>query len=368
MKWLSGLRARTLLLSVVVVPCLLYGLYLGLVASDRFVSESVIAVRQAGSDGGSLPGAALLLGGLNPPSREDTLYLKAFVHSKALMQELDGKLGLRQHFAQPRADWPYRLDPDASLERFADYFRARVEVAFDPEATLLRIRVQGFDAAFAHRLNLAILESSERFVNETSQRMARERLRFAEGELVLTGERLQKARNEVLAFQSRHRMLDPGAQAAASGAITAELQATRTRLQAELGGALAYLNEDAFQVQALRARISALDRQIDAERSKATLEDRRGERINALAVQFQGLQLQAQFAQDGYKLAAAAVENARIDAARKIKSLLVVEPPSLPEEAEYPLKLYNLTTLLVACLLLFGITRLVLTTIREHQD
>jgi capsular polysaccharide transport system permease protein len=368
MKWLTTLRSRSLLLALVAAPVALYALYLALVASDRYVSESVIAVRQAGGDGGNVPGAALLLAGLNPPSREDTLYLKAFVHSRSLMLELDAALGLRAHFGAERADWPYVLASDASREEFADYFRQRVEVSFDNEATLLRIRTQGFDADFAQRLNKGILEASERFVNETSQRMARERLRFAEGELALAGERLQKARDAVLAFQSRHQLLDPSAQAQATGALTAELEASRTRLQAELGGLLAYLNEDAFQVQALRARIAALDRQIDTERSRATTDGRRGERLTSLAVQFQGLQLQAQFAQDGYKLAAVAVENARIDATRKIKSLLVVEPPSQPDEAEYPLKLYNLTTLLVVCLLLFGITRLVLTTIREHQD
>jgi capsule polysaccharide export protein KpsE/RkpR len=65
-----------------------------------------------------------------------------------------------------------------------------------------------------------------------------------------------QARDAVLAFQSRHQLLDPSAQAQATGALTAELEASRTRLQAELGGLMAYLTEDAFQVQALRARHS----------------------------------------------------------------------------------------------------------------
>ena len=52
----------------------------------------------------------------------------------------------------------------------------------------------------------------------------------------------------------------------------------------------------------------------------------------------------------------------------KLRSLVVVEPPSLPETAEYPLRTYNLSTLLAVCLLLFAIVRLVLATVREHQD
>ena len=64
----------------------------------------------------------------------------------------------------------------------------------------------------------------------------------------------------------------------------------------------------------------------------------------------------------------AAVENARIEASRKLKSLVVIEPPSLPETAQYPRRLYNVVTLAVISLLLYGIARLVIATIREHQD
>ena len=46
----------------------------------------------------------------------------------------------------------------------------------------------------------------------------------------------------------------------------------------------------------------------------------------------------------------------------------MLEPPSRPETAEYPLVTYNLATLLAICVLLYAIARLVLATIREHQD
>jgi capsular polysaccharide transport system permease protein len=369
MKALVDLSARALLIALVAVPLLLYGLYLAAIAADRFVSESVVTVRQAGGGAGAgVPGAAMLLAGINPPAREDTLFVREFVHSLGLLLKLEDRLSLRQHFSEAGSDWPYRLAPDASQEEFLRYYRARIEVGFDDPSSLLRVRAQGFDPAFAQQLNQAILEESERFVNETSHRIARERLRFAEGELELAGKRLQEARTAVLAFQNRHRLLDPTAQAAASGALTSELEAQRSRLEAELAALRAFLNDEAYQVGALRSRIAALQRQIETERRRATTNNRRGERLNALAIEFQALQLQAEFAQDAYKIALGAVENARIDTTRKLKSLVVVEPPSRPETAEYPLRTYNLATLLAVCLLLFAILRLVLATIREHQD
>ena len=179
---------------------------------------------------------------------------------------------------------------------------------------------------------------------------------------------VQGAGTALLAFQNRHRLLDPSAQAQATGVLTAELQAQRAKLEAELGGLRGFLNEDAYQIQALKSRIAALDRQIDAERKRATTDDSKGGRLTKLALEYEALKLQAEFARDGYKLALAAVENARIDANRKIKSLVVVEPPSLPQTAEYPLVTYNMGTLLAVCLLLYAIARLALATIREHQD
>jgi capsular polysaccharide transport system permease protein len=374
MKQLIRLSPRWLKIALIGMPMLLYGLYLGLVAADRYVSESLIAVRQAGGEGASLPGAAMLLAGVNPPAREDTLYLKEFIHSRGLLQTLQDRLDLRGHYSTASLDWPFRLAPGASREDFVDFFRARVEVLFDDRSSLLRVRAQGFDAATAQQLNRAILEESERFVNESSHRIARERLRFAEGELQLASERLQTARSALLAFQNKHRLLDPRAQALAADTLTSELEATKSRLEAELGSLRAFLFDDSYQVSALKSRIDALQRQIDAERRRATTNGTTGKngnngaRLNALAIDFQGLQLQTEFAQDAYKLALSAVENARIDATRKLKSLIVVEPPSLPETAEHPRIAYNLATLLAICVLLYAITRLVLATIREHQD
>lgn len=359
---------RALFVLVVALPILAYCLYLASIARDRFVSESILTVRQSGGDSGAIPGAALMLAGITPASHEDTVYLKDFIHSQGLLSLLDKRLKLREHFSDAGLDLPYRLSPQANRETFLQYFRQRVEISFDEKSGLLKVRTQGFTPAFAQQLNQTILEESERFVNENSHRIARERMKFAEGELALAGQRLQAARDDVLAFQNKHRLLDPNAQAASAGALAVELQANRSRLEAELNGLLTYLKDDSFQVKTLRAKLAALDLQIASERARATTQNRDGERLNALAADFQALQLKAQFAQDAYRLALTAVENARIEATRKLKNLITVEPPTLPESAEYPLVGYNLTTLITICVLLFAILRLVFAIVREHQD
>lgn len=368
MNQLKALTPARLKIALLGFPLALALLYYTLFAADRYVSETTVALRQATSESSALPGTAMLLAGITPPSREDTLYLKEYVHSLGLLKLLDQKLQVRQHYEAVKRDPLFRLWSGASQETFLDYYRARVEVTFDDLSSLLTIRVQGFDPSFAQTLNKTILQESERFVNEFSHKIAREKLSFADAELLRAGQRLQEARAQVLAFQGKHKLLDPLAQAQASGALTAEMQASVARAEAELRNLRTFLNDDAYQVKALQSQIRSTRAQLEDDRARATGSSKQGDRLGALAIEFQGLQLQAEFAMDAYKVALGAVENARIDTTRKLKSLVIIEPASLPETAEYPRRLYNLLTLLIGSALLYGVIRLVLATVREHQD
>ncbi len=370
MNLLKSLTPARLQILVVAVPMAIAAVYFGLFAADRYVSISAVGLRSSAGETAALAGVATLLTGVSAPGREDTFYLRDYMTSLGLLKRLDERLGLRAHYEAPLRDPVFRLWGWSTQEDFLDYYRSRVTVTMDELSSALTVRTEGFDPQFAHKVNSVILEESERFVNDYSHRIARDNLAFAETELARAGQRLQKAKAELLTFQNKNQLLDPTAQAQASGVLTADLQAQISKSEAELRGMRTYLNEDAPQVTALRTQLRSLQEQLALERRRATSgdNDKRSERLNSMAVDFQGLQLQAEVALDAYKIALTAVEAARIESTRKLKSLVVIEPPSMPEKAEYPRRWYNLLTLLVGSLLLLAIVRLVLATIQEHQD
>lgn len=368
MNKLVEMSPARLKLLIIVAPTLLLAIYFALVASDRYVSLSTVAVQRTNGDTSAVPGAALLLAGVTPSSTQDTRYLTDYILSLGMLQKLDHALHLREHYSAWRLDLPYRLRAGATQEDFLEYFRKRVDVALDDASGMLTVQVQAFDPAYAQRINRMILEESEKFVNDYSHAIAREQLNFAEGELKLAFDRLSKAKDDLLAFQTKHHLVDPTAEAQANVNITSDLQARLASREADLRNLLTFLNESAPQVQAARSEIKGIRAQIDAERLRSTAAARSESRLNALAADFQGLKLKVDFATDAYKLALTAVENARIDATRKLKTLTVIEAPSLAQSAEYPLRVYALVTLFVVCLLVYAIVRLVLATIREHQD
>lgn len=370
MNLLTSLTPKRLKLYIVAVPMALSAIYLGLFAADRYVSVSMVGLRSSSGEAAALAGVASLLSSVSGPGNQDTYFLRDYMGSLGLLKKLDERLAVRAHYEAQLRDPLFRLWGWASQEWFLDYFRSRVTVTVDENSSALLVQAEGFDPEFAFRLNSAILEEAERFVNEYSHRIARENLRFAESELARAGERVQKARLDVLAFQNKHKLLDATSQAQASGMVTAELQAQITKVETELRSLRSFLNEDAPQVVALRAQLKSLQEQLALERRRGTSGDgdKRSDRLNELALEFKGLELQAEVALDAYKIALSAVEASRIESTRKLKSLVVIEPPSTPEKAEYPRRWYNLLTLLVGSLLLLAIVRLVLATIQEHQD
>ena len=64
----------------------------------------------------------MLLGGSNLMSLTDVLYLESYIHSSDMLEKMDAKLKLREHYAIPMTDPFYRLWSWSSREQFLDYF------------------------------------------------------------------------------------------------------------------------------------------------------------------------------------------------------------------------------------------------------
>ena len=90
--------------------------------------------------------------------------------------------------------------------------------------------------------------------------------------------------------------------------------------------------------------------------------------VGEITAGYMDVQTQATLAADLYKTGLISLEQARIEAYRKLKHLLVISQPSQAQDAEYPRRLYNLATVSVLLILFYGLIVMGLATLREHQD
>lgn len=349
----------------VILPLIIIVLYLCFFAKDRYESSSVLLVKQVGETASfDTSGLSALLGVANT-SGEDTNILKEYITSRDMVEKLDRKLNLRKAFIE-KSDPFFSLNSDATIEDLVQYFQNRVNVQLDEKTMMLQVASQGFTPQFSLKLNEEILNQSDAFINNISQGIATEQLKFAEKQVVDATQKLNQSRDALLAYQNKNEMFDPEAQAKAVSIIVAGLQSNLAQLTTEERTLLSYLNPDAPQVVAIRSQIAAVQKQIDDENAKLTSPNTK--KLNTKVSDFEELKAQVTFATDLYKISLASLEKARLEASRKLKKLVVISTPRLAQDALYPRKVYISVTAFILLNILFGIGALIYSIVREHRE
>ncbi|NIG18548.1 capsule biosynthesis protein [Pantoea sp. Al-1710] len=351
---------------IILLPMALLLIYLVIFSQPRYMSESKVAIKRSDDLTSSSLNFGLLLGASNPSSAEDALYLKEYINSPDMLRVLDKQLDFHEAFSHSGLDFLNHLAKEETAERFLQYYRDRISIAYDDKTGLLDIQTQGFSPEFALKFNQAVLKESERFINELSHRIARDQLSFAEAEMEKARVRLDASKSELLAYQNSNNVLDPEAQALAASTLVNTLMGQKIQMEADLRNLLTYLRDDAPQVVSAQNAISSLQAQIDAEKSKITAPQ--GHKLNRMAVDFEEIKSKVAFDTELYKLALTSIEKTRVEAARKLKVLSVISSPQQPQESTFPNIPYLIACWLLVCCLLFGTLKLLLAVIEDHRD
>lgn len=361
-SWQQSLKLGSFLW--VLVCFVIAALYLGVIASDRYVSRAELMIKQADQIK-MLPDALSMLG-LGGSNHQDVLLVQEYLKSQDLLTRLDNKLGLKAHYQSDKADYFSRLPKDVSREDFIEYYRQHLTLRLDELSGVLTIELQTFDPEYGQQVVGLMLKESERFINKLGHQVALDQLAFVEQEVDRAYQRLQKEKAKVLAFQNSHQLISPESTSSARLGVVSQIEGELVNQQAQLKQLRSYMKEGAPAIISVQSRVDALTRQLEQERARLTGQD--NEAMNEITAGYMDVQTQATLAADLYKTGLISLEQARIEAYRKLKHLLVISQPSLAQEAEYPRRLYNLATVSVLLVLFYGLIVMGLATLREHQD
>lgn len=370
---IKALLKNRSVVGMIIIPFLLAAIYLFVFAANRYVSSSQVVVRQqeSGQQAG-MPGLAMLVGAVDPVSREDTLYLKEYIVSHDMLAVLESKLNWTAHYSGKWNDPLFYLSSSASSEEKLAFYKRMVTTNYDETTGLLQIDVQAFTSDYAKAILKEILVQSEVFVNEITRSMADEQLSFARRELMASAERYENKQAELLAFQNEHNLFNAEVTAESMSQIVANLEAEIVKEKARLNGLKTRLAANAPQIRSQENKINALIKQLEAEQRKITSGEFKSAEdmlnLNTIAFEYRRLQVDLLVAEEFYKTSLAVVENAKLETIKNIRSLIAVVQPNLPEKAAYPRTIYNLITILIVLLLVYGITQFVLASIRDHRE
>ena len=156
--------------------------------------------------------------------------------------------------------------------------------------------------------------------------------------------------------------------------ITYGLEGQIAAKEAQLRTVRNSMSENAPAVMSIDAELQSLIKQLDMQRQRLTQTsgtDLKNDGIESefavgdILAKFTDYKIDMEFALQAYSSSKISMEKSRIEAYRQIKYLVVVESPTIPEEAKYPESIYNITLFLVVQLMLFGVVKIVMATVNE---
>ncbi len=339
--------------------------YWALLATDRYVSSAHVVLQTPDIAPPELSFSSML-SGASASNTADLLYLRDYLLSVDVLKLLDRDLDLKAHFSDGSIDYFSRMDQALPIEYFHEYFLKRVSVELDSYSSVLVVKASAFDSQTALKIVTLLLQYGEQHMNKMGQRLASEQIAFIEKQVDDLSVRLEKAQTAVLQYQDEEGLISPTAVAENVSNLVGELQNQMAKLQAQQIMLQSFQSTQSPQVIRIKSEINALKQQISLEKSKLTA--MQGKALNKVTADYQALLLKEQFAQDIYSNALATLEATRVEAARKLKQVSVLQSPSTPEYPIEPARLYNITVSIILLTLIAIILSLFLTIIRDHRD
>lgn len=337
------------------------------VASDRFVSESVVMVQNTDTAGSGQPTDILNMVIGTTGNKGDQLILIEYLTSLDMLKKLDAEFDLRSHYSSTEHDIVSRLwDKDISIEWFYRYYLNRVSVAFDEYSGVIKIQAQAFTPEMAQNITSFLVREGESFMNEMSHSIANEQVVFLEKQVDLAREDVKEASQKLLKFQNQKNIASPTVEIANYQNLIADLEKQKSELLIKMRALPASLGGDNQIRQTLNKNLQAVEEQITKVRAKMTSD--KNPSLNELMDKEQAFKMDLEFKRDIYSSTLTGLVKGKMNAARLIKHVSILQQPSHPEYAMKPDRIYCFFATLCISLLVLGMLQLLKAIILDHVD
>lgn len=339
------------------LPVAIGGLYYGLLASDRYVTETQFAIRPAvGSADKAAPDeVGTNSGTVTSTIAQDSLITLEYVYSRPLLETIEAQLPVRAWFSRDGIDYFSRLDPDKPIEKRLRYWRKRVSVDVDSVSGIMSLSVEAFDPAESLAITQAILKAVDAMVNGLSVRAREDALAESARELARAEERVRTISTALTDLRNRVGVLDAVKSNEANLKTISELRATRVNLAIQLSVGQRDLGPASRHIIDLKQQIADLDANIARiKRESAGDAPEQKRQLSSALTQFESLENERKGAEKYYEMVRKAHEHARIIAARQVQFLSPIVEPVQPESSTEPRRVLMISLITAGAAVLFA--------------
>lgn len=363
-------------LLLVVLPFLASTVYYAFIASDQYVAEARFAVRAvsgSGSDaddksdnGENAQNTGSGVGALSMRSAtQDAYVVTSFIHSAEILKRISGKIDYKAIFTRGDVDFLSRFSASEPDEEFLKYWNDHVSAYIDVSSGIITLKIRAFSPEDSVRLADAVIQESEKLINELSERARNDIVQSMKADLEKSGKTYSDTLMALNQFQHTSGLLSPEAQAKDSGTILTGLLAQKLDFETRLF-VMRQSNADGSPTyQQLSLAKDSLDAQIDKMKSGLT-----GPENASLAkalLEYSRLDTDRMVAQKLYESSQKNYDTVLAEALRKTLYLAVFVRPTLPEEAMFPRRISTPLIILLALTVAWATLTLIWASVEDHR-
>lgn len=325
-----------------------------LMPPDQGSSGAAMLAALAGRSLGGLGSLGSLAGGLLGGRSSSALFID-LLHSRAINDRLIDRFDLQRVYRKR-----YRIDTVKYLVRHA-------KIEEDKKSGVVSLTFTDTDPQRARTIAAAYIEELNRILTTSNVSSAHQERVFIEARLVTVQNELQNAQKALSEFSSVNTTLDIKEQTHAMVDAAAKLQAEMIVGQSELASLRQIYGDDNVRVRAAQARIADLHGELtkmSGSSAEPSAESEKNGTANSglypslrqlprLAVPYANLYREVRIQETVYELLSQQYEMARIEEAKDMPVVSVLDKPQVAEKKSFPPRLLTMFLLTISSL---GIT------------
>ena len=366
-KIIAKAYRKPLFFYVFLLPAALITIYYSLIASDQYVTESKFTIRSPQQQS-SNDALGLFLRGTNFARALDDIYsARDYINSRDAMRKLDQEMNLKSHFQQNNIDLFSKFSPlglDTSDETFYKYYKEKVLLSQDSLSSILTLETLAFNSETSYVMNMKLLGYAESLVNELNVRAKKDIIQYSENELKAATDRAVSTRMAIADYRNINKIIDPERQSVIQLQLLSKIQDSLIKAKAELSHMVS-ISPGNPNIESQKTLIESLEKELENASYLAAGSDNS---FASQSTEYVKLFNENLFAEKQLLAALADYEKAKNDALRQQFYLEMIVEPQAPDKSTQPKKVRNIISFTLLFLLLWGLSRFLVTAIREHYD
>ena len=329
----SKIRRRKVFYSLL-FPVFLFGIYFYGIGRERFQVSSDVVVRKSGSSTQTGTSITSILGLGNQGSLEDARFLKIYLESPQLLDELYNVFDFKKKYQKNKKDIFTGLKKNATKDDTYKFFRKQIQIILDEVSGSLNIVTFAYDAKTSLEFNNFLITKSEEFVNKLNQNIYLRQIDFVDQQVTKNRQRVSSDLDDLQNFQRNNLSLNLNQELLASSSLISSLENKLIDLKLQLAVLKRqFIDQGAPEIIYQESKIEELKKQIQEERN--LLVSPSGKNFGEKASNLARLEANYQFSNDLYKSSLAASEKTKLDSKQQQRFMATLSKPFLPENEWY---------------------------------